>query len=124
MNGAAMEQSVPPAKPTVGVEIFQQLDIRVGRIVQARPAPRARRPAYQLVIDFGPLGQRTSSAQITDYYTPDELVGRLVVAVVNFPPKLVAGFKSEVLVLGAMEPDGKVVLLQPERPCAPGLPIG
>ncbi|MEW6045311.1 MAG: tRNA-binding protein [Bacillota bacterium] len=112
-------------KPTVGVELFQQLDIRVGRIVEARPARGARRPAYQLRIDFGPsLGTRTSSAQITDHYTPEDLAGRLVVAVVNFPPKIVAGFKSEVLVLGAMEPGGGVVLLQPERPCPPGLPIG
>lgn len=124
MTNGDLGQAVPPVKPTVGVEVFQQLDIRIGRIVEARPAPRTRRPAYQLTIDFGPLGRRTSSAQVTDHYTPEELVGRLVVAVVNFPPKLIAGFRSEVLVLGAVEVGGQVVLLQPERSCSPGLPIG
>ncbi|MBE3599066.1 MAG: tRNA-binding protein [Limnochordaceae bacterium] len=120
---AAHETAALP-KPTVGVEVFQSLDVRVGRILEARSAPKARKPAYQLTIDFGPLGIRRSSAQITHYYEPDSLAGTLVVAVVNFPPRLVAGFRSEVLVLGAMESDGRVVLLRPDRPCEPGLPIG
>lgn len=81
-------------------EQFLQVDMRVGKVVSAEPLPGARRPAYRLAIDFGPLGVRQSSAQITDLYTPPDLVGRLVVAVVNFPPKRIAGFRSEVLVLG------------------------
>lgn len=123
MTDAAPLHDLSRPAPTADVETFRRLDIRVGRILEARPSPRARRPAYQLLIDFGPLGRRTSSARITDYYRPEDLVGRLVVAVVNFPPRIVAGFESQVLVLGAVEPDGKVVLLQPERPCEPGLPI-
>ena len=105
------------------VETFRRLDIRIGRIVEAYPARGTRHPAYRLVIDFGPLGRRRSSAQITHYYRPEELVGRLVAAVVNFPPKLVGGFTSEVLVLGAIEPGGQVILLTPDRPCEPGLPV-
>lgn len=112
-----------PAKPTTEVTHFEQLDIRVGRIVSASPLPGARKPAYRLQIDFGPLGVKTSSAQITDLYRPEELEGRLVVAVVNFPPKRIAGWVSEVLVLGALS-SGGVVLLQPDRPVAPGDPIG
>ena len=110
-------------KAIVGVELFQQLDIRVGRVTHAEPARGTRRPAYRMTIDFGPLGVRRSSAQITDLYRPADLIGRLVVAVVNLPPKLVGGFRSEVLVLGAVDPDGRVVLLQPERPVDPGLPV-
>ena len=114
---------VPSPKPTVEVGLFHQLDIRVGRITHAQPARGTRRPAYRLTIDFGPLGSRRSSAQLTDLYQPEELVGRWVVAVVNLPPKLVGGFSSEVLVLGAVDPEGKVVLLQPDRPVPPGLPV-
>lgn len=102
---------------------FQKLDIRVGRVLTAEPFPEARQPAYKLTIDFGPLGTKRSSAQITELYEPEELVGRLVVAVVNFPPLQIATFMSEVLVLGAME-DGGVVLLQPDSEASPGTKIG
>lgn len=96
-------------------EDFLKLDIRVGRVLAAEPFPEARKPAYRLTIDFGPLGIKRSSAQITDLYRPEDLVGRLVAAVVNFPPKRIAGFSSEVLVLGAVFDGGKVSLLSPDH---------
>ncbi|MGY4706477.1 tRNA-binding protein [Candidatus Bipolaricaulota sp. J31] len=96
-------------------EDFLRLDIRVGKVIAAEPFPEARVPAYKLTIDFGPLGIKRSSAQITRLYRPEELVGRLVVAVVNFPPKRIAGFSSEVLVLGAVFDGGKVSLLSPDH---------
>lgn len=96
------------------IEDFDRVDIRVGRILTAAPNPKALKPAYVLTIDFGAeFGVKTSSAQLTVHYTPEQLVGRLVVAVVNFPPKRVAGVKSEVLVLGVPDRDGAVVLLEP-----------
>ena len=98
--------------------------MRVGIVTEAREFPEARHPAYRLWIDFGPLGIKRSSAQITRYYRPQELVGRRVVAVVNFPPKQIGPFVSEVLVLGAYDDAGEVVLLQPDRPVAPGARIG
>ena len=94
---------------------FEKLEIRVGRVVKAEPFPEARKPAYKLQIDFGPLGIKRSSAQITALYTPEELVGRLVVAVTNFPPKPIAGYVSEVLVLGVVLDGGRVVLIGPDR---------
>lgn len=94
---------------------FERVDVRVGRILRARVFEKARKPAYQLEIDFGPeLGLRASSAQLTDLYTPESLEGRLVVAVVNFPPKQIANFMSEVLVLGVPDAAGRIVLLQPD----------
>lgn len=102
------------------IDVFGQVDMRAGRVLACDPFPEARKPAYKLTIDFGPLGIKRSSAQLTTYYTPNELVGRLVLAVVNFPPRKIAGFKSEVLVLGlpgdGTAREGSVVLLQPERP--------
>ena len=91
---------------------LSNLDLRVGTVVEAALNPKAMRPAYALTIDFGPLGTRTSSAQLTDNYTPDELVGRQVVAVTNFAPKRVAGVRSEVLVLAAVCPRRGNVLLE------------
>jgi tRNA-binding protein len=103
---------------------FEKVDMRVGVVIDAQEFPEARRPAYRLWIDFGPLGVKRSSAQITTYYRPEALVGRHVVAVVNFPPKRIGPFVSEVLVLGAYDEAGQVVLLHPERPVSPGSKIG
>ena len=105
---------------------FAQIDMRVGRIIQARPFPQARKPSYQLRIDFGSeLGERVSSAQLTvTYPDPSALIGRQVVAVMNFAPRRIAGFKSEVLVLGAMGDGGEVFLLAPEPAAEEGLRIG
>jgi tRNA-binding protein len=102
--------------PMVTFEDFQRLEMRVGRIIAAEPFPEARKPAYKLRIDFGPeIGIKQSSAQLTALYNCEDLIGRLVVGVVNFPPRRVAGFNSEVLVLGAADAESAVVLLQLER---------
>jgi tRNA-binding protein len=98
-------------------EEFQRIDMRVGRVLSVEEFPEARNPAWKLEIDFGPeVGVKRSSAQIT-HYTRDELQGRLVVGVVNFPPRRIAGFPSEVLVLGALDGSKGVVLLQPDKDC-------
>jgi tRNA-binding protein len=105
-------------------EEFERVDMRVGVVIEAQEFPEARRPALKLAIDFGPLGVKRSSAQITDRYTPAALVGRRVVAVVNFPPKRIGPFVSEVLVLGAYGEGGEVILLRPDFEVLPGARIG
>jgi tRNA-binding protein len=106
------------------IQDFEQLDIRTGTITACEPFPEARKPAYKLAIDFGPdLGVKRSSAQITALYAPEQLVGRQVLGVVNFPSRLVAGFPSEVLVLGVYTPKG-VVLVGADRLVPDGLRLG
>ena len=97
------------------VEAFGLLDLRVGRVLRVEPNERARKPSYKLWIDFGPLGEKTSSAQLRALYRPDELVGRLIVAAVNLGQRNIAGFRSEVLVLGLPTAEGEVVLLGVDR---------
>jgi len=109
---------------TISWADFEKVDMRVGVVTDAEEFPEARRPAYRLRIDFGPLGVKRASAQITDHYRPSELIGRRVIAVVNFPPKQVGPFVSEVLVLGAYNEAGEVILLHPDKPVAPGSKIG
>jgi tRNA-binding protein len=99
----------------IGVDEFQRAEMRVGRIVEVSDFPEAHKPSYRLVIDFGPHGVRTSSAAVRPWYTKDELVGRAIVAVTNFPPRQVGPFISEVLCLGAVQSDGRVVLLRPDQ---------
>ena len=94
---------------------FETLDLRVGRVLRVEPNEKARKPAYRLWIDFGPLGEKRSSAQLVDLYRPEELVGRLVVAAVNLGVRMIAGFTSEVLLLGLPDAAGRVVLLAVER---------
>ena len=103
---------------------FERVDMRVGVVVDAQPFPEARRPAFKLWIDFGELGVKRSSAQITERYAVSELVGRRVIAVVNFPPKQIGPFVSEVLVLGAYDDAGQVILLRPDFDVTPGSKIG
>ncbi|EDX80324.1 MAG: tRNA-binding protein [Brevundimonas mediterranea] len=107
--------------PTIAFDDFMKVDIRVGRIVKAEPFPEARKPAFKLQIDFGPeIGVKKSSAQITRHYTLEELEGRKVAAVVNFPPRQIGPAKSEVLTLGFPDADGEVVLVGVDR----DLPLG
>ena len=108
------------APPQIGYDDFLKVDVRVGRIVQVEDFPKAKKPAYRLRIDFGELGVKTSSAQLTRHYRKEDLTGRLVLAVVNFPPRQIADYFSEVLTLGVMLGEGDVVLVQPDRDVPPG----
>ena len=106
---------------TINFDDFLKVDIRAGRIVDARPFPEAKKPAIQLWIDFGPdIGVKKTSAQITVHYTPETLVGRMVGAVVNFPPRQIGPFMSEVLVLGFHDENGAIVLIKPDLDVPPG----
>jgi tRNA-binding protein len=109
--------------PERDVDGFFAYDVRVGTVVEARPNVRARKPAHVLTVDFGPLGRRTTSAQLTRHYRPEDLIGRQVVAVLNFPPRRVADVTSEFLVLGACAAADDVVLLRPDQPVRDGTPI-
>ena len=110
---------------TISWDDFAKVDMRVGTILEAKPLEGARKPAYRLRIDFGAeLGEKQSSAQITDLYQPEDLLGRQIVGVVNFPPKRIANFPSEVLVLGIVGDDRGVVLLGVDRQVPNGLRIG
>ena len=115
-----MSDSDQPYPVPLTWDEFERIDMRVGTIVSARVNEQARKPSYVMEIDFGHLGLKTSSAQITDRYQFEELPGRQVVAVVNFPPKRIAGIKSECLVLGAVNGDGVVTLLRPDPKAANG----
>jgi len=114
---------VPQMTQPISYADFEKIEIRAGRIVRAESFPKARKPAYKLWIDFGELGIKQSSAQITKLYTAEELAGRQVLAVTNFPPRQVADFISEVLVLGVVLEDGSVVLIKPDREVPPGARI-
>lgn len=108
---------------TISWEDFEKVEIRVGTVLSAEPFPDARGPAYKLTVDFGVQGVKQSSAQITRRYDPSELVGRQVLAVTNFPPKRIVGFKSEVLVLGAVPAKGDVILIRPDEEVPNGVRI-
>jgi tRNA-binding protein len=110
--------------PFIEPSDFFKADLRIGKVMEARPFPEARKPAYQLLIDFGPeIGTLKSSAQLTVRYTPEQLFGRLIIAVVNFPPRQIGKFMSECLVLGAAVDEGDVLLLSVDGNPEPGTPI-
>jgi tRNA-binding protein len=105
-------------------EDFEKIDIRVGTVLEVNDFPNARKPSYQLTIDFGELGMKRSSARITKHYKKEVLIGKQVIAVVNFPPKQIANFFSECLVLGVYNEEKEVILLQPQQPVTNGMKIG
>src|SRR5688572_1076331 len=119
-----MDNNIDLAPSQVTIDDFDKLDIRAARVIACDPFPEARKPSYKLMLDFGPLGVKRSSAQLTHFYSPEDLVGSMVVAVVNFPPRRIAGFLSEVLVLGlpgeGVARQGSVVLVRPDHEVEPG----
>jgi tRNA-binding protein len=115
-----MTETTAPEAP-ISFDDFMKVDVRVGRIIAVEPFPEARKPAYKLQIDFGPeIGVKKSSAQVTVHYTPEHLIGRLVLAVVNFPPRQIGKFMSQVLTLGVPDGAGNVMLIAPDK----DVPIG
>lgn len=120
---STMQATEQETGQTIAYADFEKVEMRVGTVLSAEPNLAARKPAYILTIDFGELGIKTSSAQITHHYTADELVGTQVIAVVNFPPKRIAGVQSEVLVLGVPDAGNEVVLIRPSTPVANGVRI-
>lgn len=117
-----MSDTPATAKPEVTYDVFASLDIRVGRVVEVQPFPKARNPAWKVAVDLGPLGIRWSSAQITNYAV-EELVGTQVACIVNFPPRNIAGFQSQVLILGVADTEGRVILLRPRSDVPEGNPV-
>jgi tRNA-binding protein len=115
--------AVSPTGPLATFDDFRKIEMRIGRIVAVDDFPEARNPSWKLTIDFGAFGTRRSSAAVRHWYTKDQLLGRLVVCVTNFPPRRIATFDSEVLTLGAMQRDGRVVLLAPDAGAELGSPI-
>lgn len=113
-----------PFPESITWDDFSKIEIRIGTIIHVSAFPQARKPAFQLTIDFGESGIRKSSAQLTKLYTADDLLNKQIVAVTNFPPKQIANFYSQCLVLGVISHNGDIVLLQPERQVANGLSIG
>jgi len=111
MTAGAGEDAIPPALPEAGLEPFLALDLRVAVVRRAEPNEGARRPAYRLWLDLGPLGERQSSAQLAERYAPEDLVGRRVIVAANLGPRRIAGFRSDVLVLGATDDAGRIALL-------------
>jgi tRNA-binding protein len=112
---------VTAPKPTITFDQFAAVDIRIGTVIEAQPFPEARKPSLKLVIDFGPdVGRKKSSAQITQHYKPEDLIGRQVCAVVNFPPRQIGPFMSEVLTLGFSDDNGHVVLVNADKRIADG----
>lgn len=110
------------SKPDITYDQFAAIDLRIGRVREVQPFPKARKPSWKVRVDLGPLGDKWSSAQITNY-TADELIGTPVVCVCNFAPRNIAGFMSEVLILGAADANGNVILLSPRSAVAPGEPV-
>lgn len=118
-DGNPYDPARHPRKPEIGAESFFALDLRIGEVVDVQPFPEARDPAWKLTVDFGPVGRLQTSAKVTNY-DPEQLLGRTVVGAVNLGTKRIAGFVSEFLILGGLEPDGTVRLLSPDTDLAPG----
>ncbi|MDQ7031600.1 MAG: tRNA-binding protein [Desulfonauticus sp.] len=108
---------------TITWQDFEKIEIRVGTIVEVSEFPEARKPAYKLKVDFGEFGVKKSSAQITDLYKPEDLIGKQVIGVINFPPKQIGPFRSECLITGFFQEDGSVVLAVPDKPVKNGLKL-